>query len=148
MKSFLKIFFVVWSVLALGTLVISLLAYVAIRETGFMNVSVRDRSEGLTIRIPVPVLPVHIVANVIGTFPVRITWSDSNTGEVGPALHAMLTEIDSAPDATLLTVQDGRDRVTVRKEKGLFVVHVDDGWDEVKITVPVRTARRIAWALR
>lgn len=148
MSSFLRIFLVVWSVLILGAAIASVIAYVAIRDTGFMNVSVRDRSEGVTVRVPVPVLPIHAVANVVGTFPVRVTWSDSEVGDVGPALQAMLTEIDSAPDATLLTVEDGRDTVTIRKENGLFVVRVDDGWDEVKITLPVRTARKIAWALR
>ena len=148
MKSFLKIFLIVWSVMILGAAIVSVLAFVAIRDTGFMNVSVRDGHEGVTVRVPVPVLPVHVVANVVGSLPVRVTWSNSDVDNIGPALTSMLEEIESAPDATLLSIDDGGDRVTVRKEDGLFVVNVDDGWDEVKITVPVRTARKIAWALR
>lgn len=149
MKSFLKIFSVVFLVLLAGVVALSAVTYVAVRETGFVDVRVRDRREGVTIRVPVPVLPVHAAASVAGAMPVRITWSDPEMEDFGSALHEALAELEHSPDATLLQVDDGRDRVLIRKQNGDLIVNVDDGWDsQVRVSIPLATARRVAWALR
>jgi len=63
-------------------------------------------------------------------------------GEWGPMLHAILEELDDLPDCTLVEVEDGRTTVRVYKERGALKVQVDDEDVHVKVSVPMRSARR------
>lgn len=148
MKSFVKIFAVVSGVMLTFAFALTLVAFFALRNTGFMEVAIRDHHEGVTVNMPVPVLPIHMAASVVGGFPVRVTWSDEEFETLAPIVQDAIAEIDAGPDMTIVALDDGADKVRIHKVNDQLVVRVHDGMDDVRITVPMRTVRKVAWALR
>lgn len=144
MKSFLKIFSVVFLVMAVGVAAITALMFVAFRNAGFATVAVHDRSEGMVVTAPIPLLPIHVVSSVMGGLPVHVEWDHHDVPDVRRELTAMLSEIEAGPDAQLFELYDGGDRIVVQKRGHQLELEIDDGWDEVKISIPIRTARRFA----
>ena len=148
MRSFLRIFLVVWLIMAVGVAAITAAMYVAVRNAGFGSVAVYDRHEGVSVTVPVPALPVHIAASVLGSVPVRVHWNHGDVPEIGESFVALLDEVAAGPDATLVEITEHGDRVRVAKNGDQIVISVDDGHDRVRVTVPIRTARKVAHALR
>lgn len=148
MKSFLKIFTVVFLLMGLGIAALSGLMFIAVRNAGFASIAVHDGHEGLTVTAPIPLLPVHIATSVMNGLPVRVEWDHHELPEVRHAMAAMIAEIESGPDATLVEIDEHGDRITLSKRGDQLELNVDDGWDRVRISVPIRTASRVAHSLR
>ena len=57
-------------------------------------------------------------------------------------VQAILAELDELPDCTLVEVEDGETHVRVTKSGGALKVLVDDEDVHVKVSIPMRSARR------
>jgi len=111
---------------------------------GVATVRVQDREEGVNLYVPVPMALVDAAVTTSGFVIPDEEWLDLDVelGEWGPMLYAMLEELDDLPDCTLVEVEDGSTSVRVSKEGGALKVLVDDKDIHVKVSVPMRSARR------
>lgn len=111
---------------------------------GVATVRVQDRQEGVNLYVPVPMALVDAAVTTSSFVVPEEEWLDLDVelGEWGPMLHAMLDELDKLPDCTLVEVEDGPTHVRVFKEGGALKVQVDDEEVHVKVSVPMRSARR------
>ena len=111
---------------------------------GVATVRVQDHNEGVNLYVPVPMALVDAAVTTTGFVVPDEEWLDLDVelGDWGPLLHAMLDELDGLPDCTLVEVEDGLTHVKVYKERGALKVRVDDEEVHVKVSVPMRSARR------
>lgn len=111
---------------------------------GVATVRVQDSNEGVNLYVPVPMALVD-AAVTTGTWVVPDEdWLDMHVelGDWGPMVQEMLAELDNLPDVTLVEVEDGSTHVRVYKENGALKVSVDDDEVHVKVSMPMRSARR------
>ncbi len=59
-------------------------------------------------------------------------------------VRSVLNEIARMPDADLVTVDTSDENVRISKVGKLLKIHVDDGEDEVRLSVPVGLVRQLA----
>lgn len=111
---------------------------------GVATVRVQDREEGVNLYVPVPMALVDAAVTTTGFVVPEEEWLDLDVelGEWGPMIHVMLEELDDLPDCTLVEVEDGATHVRVYKEGGALKVLVDEEEVHVKVSVPMRSARR------
>ena len=71
-------------------------------------------------------------------------WLDMQVelGDWGPMVQELLADLDELPDVTLVEVEDGDTHVRVFKENGSIKVSVRDEEINVKVSLPMRSARR------
>ena len=60
-----------------------------------------------------------------------------------PVAEAALQELSSLPDCTLVEVDSRDEHVKIRIRDGKVVIDVNDGEDEVHVTLPLSTARSV-----
>ena len=111
---------------------------------GVATVRVQDREEGVNLYIPVPMALVDAAVTASSFVIPDEEWLDLDVelGEWGPMVRVMLEELDNLPDCTLVEVEDGLTSVRVYKEGGALKVRVDDEDVHVKVSIPMRSARR------
>lgn len=111
---------------------------------GVATVRVQDRDEGVNLYVPVPMALVDAAVTTSSLVIPEEEWLDLDVelGEWGPMIHAMLEELDDLPDCTLVEVEDDFTHVRVYKEGGALRVLVNDDGVHVKVSVPMRSARR------
>lgn len=111
---------------------------------GVATVRVQDREEGVNLYVPVPMALVDAAVTTSGLVIPEAEWLDLDVelGEWGPMARAILQELDDLPDCTLVEVEDGMTTVKISKEGGALKVLVDDEDVHVKVSVPMRSARR------
>jgi len=111
---------------------------------GVATVRVQDREEGVNLYVPVPMALVDAAVTTSGFVIPEEEWLDLDVelGEWGPMVHAMLEELDELPDCILVEVEDGSTSVRVSKQGGALKVLVDEEDIHVKVSVPMRSARR------
>jgi hypothetical protein len=63
-------------------------------------------------------------------------------GDWGPLVRELLRDLDNCPDVTLVEVEDDGEWVRLAKQNGALEVQVEDGDVSVRISVPMRSARR------
>ena len=141
----MKRFFVIASA-AFAVLILSWVALIGAVYAwgGVATVHVQDRDEGVNLYVPVPMALVDAAVTTSSMVIPEEEWLnlDVELGDWGPMVHAMLDELDDLPDCTLVEVEDGRTHVRITKEGGSLKVLVDDEEVHVKVSVPMRSARR------
>lgn len=119
---------------------------------GVITVELVDRSEGLDLYLPVPVVLVDAVLMSASSpalssagFPtLEVDGVGVDLGELGPFVLELFEELDQLPDVTLVEVEDGFDRVRISKTDGKLRVEVEEPGTSIEIAVPTRGARRLA----
>ena len=144
MRRFLIITSSVVAVVVLGWIVLIGAVYA---WGGVATVRVQDRDDGVTLYLPVPMALVEAAVTTGSWVVPEEEWLDLDVeigewGEWGPMIRELLVELDKMPDVTLVEVQDGATTVKVYKEHGKLKVRVDDEDVHVRVSVPMRSARR------
>jgi hypothetical protein len=141
----MKRFFIIVSA-AFAVLILSWVALIGAVYAwgGVATVRVQDGEEGVNLYVPVPMALVDAAVTTTGFVVPNEEWLDLDVelGDWGPMIHAMLEELDELPDCTLVEVEDGAAHVRVYKEGGSLKVRVDEEDVHVKVSVPMRSARR------
>jgi len=141
----MKRFFIIVSA-AFAVLILSWVALIGAVYAwgGVATVRVQDREEGVNFYVPLPMALVDAAVTTSGFVIPEEEWLDLDVelGDWGPMIHAMLDELDDLPDCTLVEVEDGLTSVRVYKEGGALKVLVDEEDVHVKVSVPMRSARR------
>ena len=111
---------------------------------GVATVQVQDRHEGVNLYVPVPMALVDAAVTTGSWVVPEEEWLDLDVelGDWGPMVRSMLAELDDLPDCTLVEVEDGLTKVKVFKDGGALKVRVDDEEVHVKVSIPMRAARR------
>ena len=111
---------------------------------GVATVRVQDHNEGVNLYLPVPMALVDAAVTTSSFVVPEEDWLDMHVelGEWGPMVQAILAELDELPDCTLVEVEDGETHVRVTKSGGALKVLVDDEDVHVKVSIPMRSARR------
>lgn len=111
---------------------------------GVATVRVHEQREGLNIYLPVPMALVDAAVATSAVVIPKEEWLDLDVelGEWGPMVRGLLAELEDCPDFTLVEVEDDSTHVKVYKQKGSLKVEVDDQEVTVRVSVPVRSARR------
>jgi hypothetical protein len=141
----MKRFFIIVS----ATFAVLILSWVALIGAvyawgGVATVRVQDYDEGVNIYVPVPMALVDAAVTTGSLVVPKEEWLDMQVelGEWGPMVQAVLQELDDLPDCTLVEVVDGRTHVRVSKQGGALKVLVDDDDVHVRVSIPMRSARR------
>jgi hypothetical protein len=111
---------------------------------GVATVRVQDRDEGVNLYVPVPMALVDAAVTTSTWVIPDEEWLDLQVelGDWGPMVQEILAELDALPDVTLVEVEDGATHVRVFKENGSLKVSVDDEDVKVRVSLPMRSARR------
>lgn len=111
---------------------------------GVATVRVQDKGEGVNLYVPVPMALVDAAVTTSTWVIPDEKWLDLQVelGDWGPMVQEMLAELDDLPDVTLVEVEDHSTHVRVYKENGALKVSVDDDEVHVKVSLPMRSARR------
>jgi multidrug efflux pump subunit AcrA (membrane-fusion protein) len=148
MKTIAKLLFV--AILVLAVLVVgsgTLLATSVVRS-GMMTVKVHETGpDGVKhLYIPVPAALIGLSLDMMPVLTGEDIFADmrSNLGDMRPAVAAALTELEDAPDAVLVDVQDAQERVRIVKEGRTLEIQVDGPDGQVEISLPANLLGRIA----
>lgn len=120
---------------------------------GVATVSLHDKSEGLSFRLPVPMAVVSATAATAGFLgPVAAEElvqidGDLDLGEWEPFVSAVFEGLEECPDATFVEVLDRGDHVRVAKRDGKIRVEVRDPDVSLSVSVPIRPLGRTVTAL-
>lgn len=134
-------FFVVMIVgsglLIAGTVAVGGLVTVKIQE---------DRADGTNLYLPVPAALLDLGLMLVPDEEMAEMRADlrEDLGDWGPAFAASLEAFEDCPDGLLLEAQDGTETVRIEKRGRSFLIHVDDGASNVRISVPARFLGRVA----
>ena len=141
MRRFLIVVSAIFAVVVLGWVALIGAVYA---WGGVATVRVQDKAEGVNLFIPVPMALVDAAVTTSTWVIPEEEWLDMHVelGSWGPMVQAMLAELDDLPDVTLVEVEDGSTHVRVYKENGALKVSVDDDEVHVKVSLPMRSARR------
>jgi hypothetical protein len=137
--------------MALALLWTSTLVYagVAVVRSQLVTVEIEERGpDGISLYIPLPAALVDAgLAIAPGVMPPdALADARQEIGEWGPFLEELAHLLTTLPDATLVTVDDGDERVLVAKRGRNLIVDVDSPDARVRVSVPVRTVERaVAW---
>lgn len=117
---------------------------------GVATVSVVEHEEGINLHLPIPMALVHAAAATT-----HVVFLDDILDEIevdtgghleewGPTALAIVEMLGDVPNGTtLVSVEDGDERVRVAKERGKFRVEVDSPDVTVRVAVPVRSVERL-----
>jgi hypothetical protein len=118
---------------------------------GMAYISVDPGHEGPSFRVAVPMAVVEGLAMAGQTAVDRIEVDgrplrdyDHEIEEWAPLAMAVIDVLADSPDATFVEVEDGRSHVSVVKRRGQLVVEVQDRDEAYEISIPMRSAARIA----
>lgn len=111
---------------------------------GVATVRVQDQEDGVNLYVPVPMALVDAAVTTGSWVIPEEEWLDLDVelGEWGPMVRGILEELDDLPDCSLVEVEDNTTQVKVYKEGGSLKVRVDDEDLHVKVSIPMRSARR------
>jgi hypothetical protein len=117
---------------------------------GVATVSVVEHHEGVRLHLPIPMALIHAAAATSHVFfldelidEIEIE-TGGRFGEWAPAVLEIVEALGDVPNGTtLVSVDDGRERVRVAKERGKFRIEVDAEDVSVRVSVPVRSVERL-----
>jgi hypothetical protein len=144
---FLTIVAATLAVLILGS---GLLLAGTIAATGLVTVRVNEQGpEGTNLYVPVPAGLLYLgLAALPHVLPdEELAEIRTELGELGPAIAALGEALEDCPDAVLVDVQERGESVRITKQGRSLLIHVDDGRDEVRISVPAALFSRTVNAL-
>lgn len=138
--------------LAVGLFALSVLTAgtVLAATGGFASVRVHEEGpDGTSLFIPVPAGLVDLALYTgVHFVPEReLARIREDLGEWGPALKASARELADAPDAVLVSVVDGSERVLVEKRGRRLLISVDSPGETVRVSVPASLLPRALAAL-
>lgn len=138
------------AVLTLAVLVVgsgTLLA-ASIARSGMVTVKIHETGpHGVKhLYVPVPAALVDLSLDVVPMLAGKDVFGEirSDLGDMGPAMAAALTELEDAPDAVLVDIQDGHENVRIVKEGDSLEIRVDGPDGQVEISLPASLLGRIA----
>lgn len=114
---------------------------------GLVTVKVEEnRADGTNLYIPVPAALLDLGLALVPDHELAEVQADlrRDLGDWGPAVAASLGAFADCPDGLLLEAQDGAETVRIEKRGRSFLVHVNDGETEVRVSVPARFLGRVA----
>ncbi|HKV10108.1 MAG TPA: hypothetical protein VJ725_18350 [Thermoanaerobaculia bacterium] len=114
---------------------------------GLVTVKVEEqRADGTDLYIPVPAAFLDLGLALVPDEELAQVQADlrRDLGDWGPAVAASLDAFADCPDGLLLEAQDGAETVRIEKRGRSFLVHVNDGETEVRVSVPARFVGRVA----
>ncbi|HUP64943.1 MAG TPA: hypothetical protein VM557_06665 [Thermoanaerobaculia bacterium] len=130
--------FLIWTA---AVAAISWNVFEAMASSGTINVRV-DTPEG-RFRARVPA---SIATAAVGMtrFDIGGIGYEVNNGLQGwrPALRAAIEELDRYENVPLLEINEGRDRIRVMKIRGRMMIVIEEGREQIRISVPIGTLRR------
>jgi hypothetical protein len=134
---FFAVMFVGSTLLIAGTVAVGGLVTVKVQE---------DRADGTNVYIPVPAALLDLGLMLVPDEEMARVQADlrKDLGDWGPAFAASLEAFEDCPDGLLLEAQDGAETVRIEKRGRSFLIHVDDGASDVRISVPARFLGRMA----
>ena len=144
MKRFFIVVSAVFAVVILGWVALIGAVYA---WGGVATVSVQDPTEGVHLYVPVPMAVVDAALTTGAWVVPDEDWLDlevemSDLGQWGPMVRELLAELDRMPDVTLVEVEEGDTFVKVFKENGQLKIRVEEEDVSVRVSVPMRSARR------
>lgn len=114
---------------------------------GLVTVKVEEqRADGTNVYLPVPAAFLDLGLMLVPDAELAEMRADlrRDLGDWGPAVAASLDAFADCPDGLLLEAQDGAETVRIEKRGRSFLVHVNDGETEVRVSVPARFFGRVA----
>jgi hypothetical protein len=117
----------------------------AVARSGMVYFTLHEQG-GSNVDVAVPAALVHLGIAALPSLAGADVWDDVRTdlGDMRPAAAAVLQALDEAPDAVLVDVQNGRERVRVSKEGQNLRVHVEGPDGVFSIALPAGVLRHIA----
>lgn len=132
------------AVLILGS---GLVLATTVVRAGMMTVRIHE--PGQTVSLHVPAALAYLGLDLLPLLDDRVGAEiRADLGEMRPALAAALRDLESAPDAVLVDVQDGRDRVRITKRDRTLQISVVDQGGRYEITLPEGILGKVADTLR
>lgn len=138
------------AVLTFAALVVgsgTLLAASVVRS-GMVTVKVHETGpQGVKhLYVPVPAALIGLGMDVMPVLAGRDVFAEmrSDLGDMGPVVAAALTELEDAPDAVLVDIQDANESVRIVKEGRSLEIQVDGPDGQVEISLPANLLGRIA----
>ena len=123
----------------------------AVAHSGLVSIDVEDRSsEGVDLFIPVPALMIEGALSIALLFCPEEELEEIRLESAPwiPAVMEVVGTFESLPDATLVEVFDGSERVWVRKVGRNLEVEVEQEELHLEISLPIGTVRRsLGWVL-
>lgn len=142
-----KLFVIVAGFFAVMIVGSGLLIAGTIAVGGLVTVKVQeDRADGTNVYIPVPAALLDLGLMLVPDEEMDRVQADlrKDLGDWGPAFAASLEAFEDCPDGLLLEAQDGAETVRIEKRGRSFLIHVNDGASDVRISVPTRFLGRVA----
>lgn len=133
-----------FAVLLIGS---GVLLAASVVHSGVVTVKVDETGpEGKRMYIPVPAALISLGMDVIPLLAGEDIRAEirSDLGEHREAVAAALLELENAPDAVLLHVQDAGENVRITKKGRTLEISVDNAEGSFEISVPARLIGRIA----
>ncbi len=119
---------------------------------GVVTVEVEDRHQGLDIYLPVPMVLLDAMVasaampavHTAGLPRVELDGMSVDFGELGSVVLELLHELEELPDATLVEVVSGPDRVRISKDGTKLRVEVEEPGTSIDLAIPTRGVLRMA----
>ncbi len=118
---------------------------VAVQQSGILLVQVEDKTEGLKIRLPVPVFLIRVALAFVPDE--ELEEARRELERVRPVLQEMLKSLEEIPDARLVEVENRRETVLVSKQGHNLIVEVETPSESVYVRIPVRGVRSLVSAI-
>lgn len=119
----------------------------SIARAGTLRVKIQEPGRhGANIDVRIPGALVHLGLNALPWILDDDLGVEIRTDleEYGPAVAAALVELENAPDAVLVDVQDASERVRITKKGRSLEIYVDGADGRFEITLPANLLGRIA----
>jgi hypothetical protein len=129
--------------------------FVVIRP-GMIHVDVQTTTHDLRtdLTIPVPAMLINgLVDGVADGLRVRRLTHVAGNHEIeeaeewAPMIGAIARELETAPDFTMVEVEERGEHVVIERVDGELRVRVDNGHERVQVTLPRDSSRRVLRAL-
>lgn len=131
--------------LGIGSLVLMLgvvgTVGVAVQQAGIVYVRVEDKTDGVTLRIPVPLALADIALSFIP--PDELREARRELRELEPLIKAVFQNLDDLEDATFVEVHSSTERVLVYKDGDDLIVDVESPDERVYVEIPIQGLERI-----
>ncbi len=121
-------------------------AGVAIYLTGFLRISIHEKkTHGTNLNL---ILPAAVVPLGLALVPAnQLRDAGREVRPWLPAIEIAAEELARCPDGAFLEVRNLREHVTIRKDSGRLVVHVDDHNATIRVSYPLKMAAFAARSL-
>ena len=115
----------------------------AIYSGGTIAVDVAEESGG-GISVHVPAAIAHLALAMVPDRVIEEALEDvsDELEPYLPALQNCWTEFERAPDFVMVEVESRQEHVRVEKRNGKLLVLIENGGDDIRVEVPLKTLRR------